>query len=232
MNPEDFLQWIRRRPYSKPLPKLQSIRRCMELLGVNQSTFYAWLGGSKNPSDTSRNLIDVLVRENRAGLVERAEDFARHRHMGQTRKFTDEPYVNHPEAVAGLVAGYTGDEMVLAAAWLHDTMEDCGASYEELSAEFGPYVAALVFLLTNDEAEKERVGKVRYMCRKLAGLPPDALLIKLCDMLNNMSETRSKRQADTYREILERVRVCRPGAWNGAHEALAVRIMEVYEGKG
>ena len=107
-------------------------------------------------------------------------------------------------------------------------MEDCGVSYGELCAEFGPYVATLVYLLTNDEEEKERLGKARYMGKKLAALPPDALTVKLCDMLDNMTGTRSRRQAETYVEILRRVREKKPAVWNGTHEELAERILETY----
>lgn len=232
MSINEFLEWIGRLPCGAPLRKTKSVLLCMDLLGVSREQVFKCSAGSRTPSDTALKLMDVLVREKLVRLAERAEDFARHRHEGQVRKFTGEPYILHPEAVAGLAAEYTRDERVLAAAWLHDTMEDCGAGYEELEAEFGPYVATLVFLLTNDETEKERVGKARYMTRKLAGLPPDALLIKLCDMLNNMTETRSRRQAETYREILERVREKKPAVWNGTHETLAGRIMEAYRGKG
>lgn len=69
------------------------------------------------------------------------------------------------------------------------------------------------------------------MSKKLAALPPDALTIKLCDMLNNMNGTRSRRQAETYVEILRRVREKKPSVWNGTHEALAERIMETYRQK-
>lgn len=100
-----------------------------------------------------------------------------------------------------------------------------------MAAEFGPYVASLVFQLTNDEEEKKFLGKVRYMTRKLRSLPPDALMIKLCDMLHNMTETRSCSQAERYMKILEGVTAKCPAAWNGVHEQLADRIREVYGGK-
>lgn len=232
MSVNEFLEYIGRLPYGAPLRTTKGVMLCMDLLGVSRELVFKWKNGSNVPANPERKLMEVLVREKLVRLVERAEDFARHRHEGQTRKFTNVPYISHPEAVAGLAAEYTRDERVLAAAWLHDTMEDCGATYEELEAEFGPYVATLVFLLTNDEEEKKRVRKVRYMTRKLCALPPDALLIKLCDMLHNMTETRSRRQAETYREILDRVRERGAAAWNGTHEALAGRIMEAYRGKG
>lgn len=207
MSVNDFLEYIGRLPYGAPLRTTTGVMLCMDLLGVSRELVFKWKNGSKVPANPERKMMEVLVREK---LMERAEDFARHWHEGQTRKFTNVPYISHPEAVAGLAAEYTRDERVLA-------------------AEFGPYVATLVFLLTNDEEEKKRV---RYMTRKLCALPPDALLIKLCNMLHNMTETRSRRQAETYREILDRVRERGAAAWNGTHEALAGRIMEAYRGNG
>lgn len=228
MTPEEFLAWARHKPFGAPFPKTQTVEFLVPLLGVSRTNIFTWFSGKVNPSKTSLLLMEALKRENRIRLAERAEDFARHKHEGQTRKYTNDPYANHPETVVRLLSEYTDDERLLAAAWLHDTMEDCGVSYGELCAEFGPYVATLVYLLTNDEEEKERLGKARYMSKKLAALPPDALTIKLCDMLDNMTGTRSRRQAETYVEILRRVREKKPAVWNGTHEELAERILETY----
>ncbi|WP_180972313.1 HD domain-containing protein [Akkermansia muciniphila] len=200
-------------------------------MGLSAATLWDWVTGRSVITKNNLRHMEDLVRENRLGLVERAEAFARRRHEGQVRKFTETPYAEHPAAVACLLSGYTGDDYLLAAAWLHDTMEDCGVTYDELADEFGPYVASLVFQLTNDEAEKNFLGKVRYMVRKLRSLPPDALMIKLCDMLHNMTETRSRPQAEKYMKILESVTEKSPAAWNGVHEQLAARIREVYAGK-
>ena len=57
-------------------------------------------------------------------LVARALEFAKKAHEGHKRKYTGEPYVNHPIAVAKIVASVTKDQEMLAAALLHDTIED------------------------------------------------------------------------------------------------------------
>lgn len=229
MTLDEFLDWVQTKCLLHN--RTAAVNYAAAVMGISAATLWDWVTGRHAVTENNLRLMEVLVRENRLGLVERAEAFAQCRHEGQTRKFTGTPYAEHPAAVVRLLSGYTDDVCLLAAAWLHDTMEDCGVSYEELAAEFGPYVASLVFQLTNDEQEKNFLGKVRYMIRKLRSLPPDALMIKLCDMLHNMTETRSRPQAEKYMKILEGVTEKCPAAWNEVHEQLAARIREVYGGK-
>ena len=79
-------------------------------------------------------------------LINRAERFARVRHEGQFRKGkAQEPYTIHLEEVATLVERWSGSERAIAAAWLHDTVEDCPpTSVAELEALFGKEIAGIV----------------------------------------------------------------------------------------
>lgn len=81
----------------------------------------------------------------------KAVEFAVVKHNGQFRKGSGaEPYVVHPIGVAKLLAMYGLDnEAIIAAALLHDVMEDCGVTYEELTKEFGQAVANAVRELTD-----------------------------------------------------------------------------------
>src|ERR1700745_1312901 len=86
-------------------------------------------------------------------LVSKAAEFAAHRHNGKTRKARpDEPYINHLAEVAGILAEVTdgADAELVAAGWLHDTVEDVRATLAELAAEFGDRIAALVDEVTDD----------------------------------------------------------------------------------
>ena len=76
-------------------------------------------------------------------LISRAERFARVRHEGQFRKGkAKEPYTNHLAEVAALLERWSGSESAIAAAWLHDTVEDCPPpSVDELESLFGKDVA-------------------------------------------------------------------------------------------
>lgn len=85
--------------------------------------------------------------------------FARKAHEGQTRKFTGAPYYTHVERVAALVRKRTDRPELIAAAYLHDTMEDCGVTYETLAQHFGHAVANIVHALTNDDARKSNREK-------------------------------------------------------------------------
>ncbi|MTJ93609.1 MAG: HD domain-containing protein, partial [Desulfovibrio sp.] len=76
-------------------------------------------------------------------LIARAAAFAAEAHaaVGQVRKYTGEPYVEHPRAVARLVADAGGDDAMVAAAWLHDVVEDTRVSLDEIRGQFGDAVA-------------------------------------------------------------------------------------------
>jgi GTP pyrophosphokinase len=78
-----------------------------------------------------------------AALLRRAHDYATRKHEGQFRK-TGEPYITHPIEVVDILAGLEMDTPSLAAGFLHDVIEDCGVSREELAGEFGEEIAALV----------------------------------------------------------------------------------------
>lgn len=157
---------------------------------------------------------------NNTHLIREAALFASLAHTGQTRKFTGEPYFNHVAAVADMVSWRTQDAELIAAAYLHDTIEDCGVTHAELSRKFSPRVADLVQSLTNDEQALESMGKVAYMSNKLRHLTADALLIKLCDMLHNRSNTKSQRQIDNYLAILANLSADKPICRNKQHEQL------------
>src|ERR1700694_3061758 len=87
------------------------------------------------------------------GLVSGAVEVAAHRQHGRRRKGRgNEPYINHLAEVANLLAAATegSDAELVAAGWLHDTIEDTATTQEELAGTFGKRVAALVVEVTDD----------------------------------------------------------------------------------
>ena len=84
-------------------------------------------------------------------VVERARIFATAAHaaVGQVRKYTNEPYIVHPAEVVSIVRSVPHTPEMLAAAWLHDTVEDTDVTMEVVRAEFGDAVAELVGWLTD-----------------------------------------------------------------------------------
>jgi len=120
-------------------------------------------------------------------LVGKAKEFATSCHKNQNRKFDGKPYITHPAAVASLVDQYGGTPEMIAAAWLHDVVEDCGVSVRDLIAEFGTDVFGLVWELTNPK-DLNKSKKAEYLLDKMNTMSSDALTIKLCDRLNNVSD--------------------------------------------
>ena len=91
--------------------------------------------------------------EKELALLFRALAFAAHKHRDQRRKDAEaSPYINHPIALAEVLAGEgrVADVEVLAAALLHDTIEDTATTGEELAREFGERIAGMVAEVTDD----------------------------------------------------------------------------------
>jgi guanosine-3',5'-bis(diphosphate) 3'-pyrophosphohydrolase len=111
-------------------------------------------------------------------------------HEGQIRN-SGEAYISHPLAVATILAGLGLDDVTLAAALLHDAVEDTGMTLAELEEDFGPVVAAIVDGVTKldrvrfDSKEAQQAATMRKMLVAMAK-DPRVLLIKLADRLHNM----------------------------------------------
>jgi len=122
-------------------------------------------------------------------LEEKARRYASkaHAETGQRRKYTDEPYIVHPAAVAELVRSVTDSEAMLAAAWLHDTVEDTSSTLADIESHFGTEVASLVAMLTDSkqpQAKNRAARKVAHF-RHTAQASGDAQTIKLADIIDN-----------------------------------------------
>jgi len=130
-------------------------------------------------------------------LVERAERFARVCHFGQFRKgAAKEPYTIHLEEVSSLVEKWGGSEEVIAAAWLHDTVEDCPpTNYEDLVGLFGQNVADLIAELTDDKSLPKQIRK-ELQIENAPRKTPQAALIKLADKSSNVGALTNSPPAD------------------------------------
>ena len=120
-------------------------------------------------------------------LISRAERFARVRHEGQFRKGkAQEPYTIHLEEVAVLVGRWSGSEKAIAAAWLHDTVEDCPpTSVAELETLFSKEVADIVAELTDDKAQPKASRKEQQIINA-PKKSNEASLVKLADKTSNI----------------------------------------------
>ena len=123
-------------------------------------------------------------------LLLRALDFAAQKHRDQRRKGTDaSPYINHPIAVARLLAEVGGvtDTVALAGAILHDTLEDTATSAEELETTFDAAIRALVEEVT-DNKRLPKAERKRLQIAHAPHLSTAAALIKLGDKIANVRD--------------------------------------------
>lgn len=137
----------------------------------------------------------AYLPEEQVTLVEKAYNFALDAHLGQLRK-SGEPYLEHPVSVAMILAELQFDGATLAAALLHDVLEDCGVSVGEIKTNFGDEVAKLVEGTTKlsklakpvygDKAKREL--QVENLRKMLIATAEDlrVIFIKLADRLHNM----------------------------------------------
>ena len=145
-------------------------------------------------------------------LIQEAYEYAEKKHFGQKRISGDD-YILHPLNVAMILTEISADAPCMAAALLHDTIEDSDASREEIADIFGEEVALLVDGVTkinkiNFSSDSE--AQANYQRKILVGLSEDVrvIIIKLADRLHNMrtinvlSEEKQKRKAKETLEIL------------------------------
>ena len=157
------------------------------------------------------------------GLVLRAARFAAWKHRDQRRKGKGrEPYINHPLDLAHVLwfEGGVQDPLVLAAALLHDTIEDTQTTVQELQGEFGVQVARIVMEVTDEASLNWRVRKKLQVSRaRLAS--PEARQVKLADKICNLrsmvasppsgwSEDRQRAYFDWAKQVVDQLRGSNP----------------------
>jgi GTP diphosphokinase / guanosine-3',5'-bis(diphosphate) 3'-diphosphatase len=152
-----------------------------------------WRRNQQPPADEVAPLLNAYrVQHPKAptALITRAYLQASDAHRGQVRK-SGEPYIHHPLAVARIVADLGLDDVTVAAALLHDTVEDTTITLDEVTTRFGGDVAAIVDGVTKldrvqfDSREAQQAATMRKM---LVAMAQDlrVLIIKLADRLHNM----------------------------------------------
>ena len=147
-------------------------------------------------------------------LLRGAYEFAEKEHRGQLRK-SGEPYIIHPIAVAQIIAELKLDSESLAAALLHDVIEDTPATHEDVSRLFGPTVADLVEGVSKltriqyDTVEDEQMENFRKM---LMAMNQDirVIIIKICDRLHNMRTMDFQPPAKQRQKSLETMEIYVP----------------------
>ena len=172
---------------------------------------------SRNLDDITIDIILSKVRayiedEEQIKVIEKAYNFAKKKHEGQYRK-SGEAYIYHPMNVALILTTIYADYETISAGLMHDVLEDCDCTPEEMEEEFGSEITKLVKGVTklsriNFSTENEYL--IDYYKKIIVGMSEDVrvIIIKLCDRLHNMRtlwaipEDRQKVKAREALEIL------------------------------
>ena len=159
------------------------------------ATILSKLPGAKLRRDFGlRHLIESLeeyMPAEQIELIERAYQFGAKAHDGQTR-MSGEPYIAHPVAVAQILADMHMDGQAIAAAILHDVIEDTDTRLDELREEFGGEIAALVdsvSKLDQIQFHSRAEAQAESFRKMILAMIEDirVILVKLADRLHNMS---------------------------------------------
>lgn len=124
-------------------------------------------------------------------VILNAARFAAKLHEGQTRKYNGRPYIEHPNRIAGRVANrMDSSEEMVAAAFLHDTLEDCDVNAAQIATVCNFTVARIVSELTNPSkgSRAPRAERKQMDREHIAKASQEARVIKLLDRIDNLNE--------------------------------------------
>ena len=143
-------------------------------------------------------------KEGRSSIVEKAIQFATKAHEGQVRKGVAVPYIFHPMEVMEIVSGMTEDEEVIAAAVLHDTLEDCKTVTEEiLEEEFGARITSFIKAESEDKSKTWLERKSSTILHLKIEHRREVKMIALADKLSNI-----RSMARDYESLGEQIFTC------------------------
>ncbi|WP_315740062.1 HD domain-containing protein [Bradyrhizobium sp. SZCCHNR1093] len=122
--------------------------------------------------------------------IQKARDFAKHAHGAQLRKYTAVPYWHHLEEVANILLRHTANPQLVAAGWLHDTLEDTTTTFRQLVDEFDQTIAELVLEVTDVSRPEHgnREMRKRLDRQYLAGASAFGQMIKCADTISNTKD--------------------------------------------
>ena len=120
-------------------------------------------------------------------MLDKVLKFAQAAHGDQKRRYTNDPYINHPIAVAEIVKTVPHTPEMIAAALLHDVVEDTDVTIDQIEEKFGDEVAELVGWLTDTSRPEDGNRKTRKALDRShsADAPAAAQTIKLADLIHN-----------------------------------------------
>lgn len=157
--------------------------------------------------DQAKNILTQHHEGKEKELIESAFDYCRKMHYGQRRK-TKEPYDQHPITVALKLNSIKADYETICAALLHDTIEDCDVTEEDIANDFSPTIAKLVQGVTKvstiDKNDKKYTD-IQTINKLILSIKDDVriILIKLMDRLHNMETINGHKEIQKRIEIAQ-----------------------------
>jgi guanosine-3',5'-bis(diphosphate) 3'-pyrophosphohydrolase len=184
----------------------------------------------------ARYLSPVTAGEAGLALILKALEFAALKHRDQRRKDAlASPYINHPIALANVLTreGDVSDPVVLAAALLHDTVEDTETTPAELREMFGDRIAGIVEEVTDDK-NLPKAERKRLQVERAAHISREAKLVKLADKICNVRDvayqppakwdlTRRREYFEWAKAVVDQMRGLHPGLERKFDEAYALK---------
>ena len=153
----------------------------------------------------------MAILEESSDMVSKAQKFAFEKHKNQIRKDGVTTFSDHLEGVVNRLKnlGVTNQE-ILSAAWLHDTIENTNATFDEVNKIFGNTISVIVLSLSKDVNLTNKEKELQYI-QQLKNSSHQAKIIKFCDISANLkdisnshlSKTQKKKQVKKYFVILE-----------------------------
>ena len=164
--------------------------------------------------------IMELFEETHGDMVSRAKALAIKAHKDQ--KYGKQPYVVHLNDVVTRVQTITQDPEVIAAAWLHDIVEDTQITIDDIKSQFGDNVAAMVWAVTGVGAD--RAAQMANAIEKIAQTPGSEL-VKSADRLSNAAASKSEKKMKLYQRYKDEHNNLSPVLGNNA---LAQELVKLF----
>jgi (p)ppGpp synthase/HD superfamily hydrolase len=159
-------------------------------------------------------------------IIDKALQFATEKHEGQVRKVSGEKYITHPIFVAELCRKYKTSknlDSLIVSCLLHDVVEDCGVTIDEIRSTFGDLTANIVDELTTDVEQVKVLGKTTYLAIKMVNMSSYGLTLKLLDRLSNVMDNPTESYKKSTIDIIQYVKNVR--GLNKTQTAIALDII-------
>ena len=189
------------------------------------------------------------MSEEKDYYLEQVLEFAYEKHKDQKRKYTNEPYINHPINVAMIIEeafSHTSELYMYSdklpirintviGAWLHDVVEDTNTSFVEIEEKFGIHIRNILYYVTNISKPTDGNRKIRKkidMAHNLKG-PVESIMIKLADIIDNCNGIMKRDPSFGKKYLIEKqqflLNLVGQGYYNNFKEMVDKPLFEVLE---